>query len=120
MNRIDHSISLHPYFKIRPGKTDEVKSLLREFVTRTATELQVLYYEFTLSDDIVFCREAYSDAEGALAHLANVGDLLSRMLTLCDIVRLEIHGPSTELEKLKGPVGNLNPVWFAYECGIRA
>ena len=120
MNQIDRSVSLHPYFKIHARKADEVKSLLREFVTRTTSEEKVLYYEFTLSEDIVFCREAYTDAEGALAHLANVRDLLNRMLTLCDIVRLEIHGPSTELDKLKGPVGNLNPVWFTYECGIRA
>ena len=40
------------------------------------------------------------------------------MLTLCDVVRLEIHGPAEELEKLKGPVGALNPIWFAYQCGV--
>ena len=118
MNRIERSVSLHPYFKVRPGQMDSVKALLREFVARAQSEDKLLYYEFTISGDIVFCREAYVGAEGALAHLANVGKQLDQMLKLCEVVRLEIHGPADELEKLKGPVGAFNPTWFTYECGV--
>lgn len=118
MNPIERSVSLHPYFKVHPGKMDAVKPLLREFVARTTTEEQALYYEFTISGDIVFCREAYVGADGVLAHLTNVGALLDKMVTLCDVARVEVHGPAEELEKLKGPMGKLNPTWFAYECGM--
>lgn len=119
LNRIECSVSLHPYFKVRPGNMDAVKKLLREFVAATATEEKALFYEFTISGDVVFCREAYLGAEGTLAHLANVGPLLDRMLTLSDVVRLELHGPAAELEKLKGPLGKFNPAWFTYECGLK-
>ena len=118
MNRIARSVSLHPYFKVRPGQMAAVRALLREFVAKAQSEEKLLYYEFTINGDIVFCREAYAGAEGALAHLANVGAQLDQMLKLCEVVRLEIHGPADELEKLKGPVGAFNPQWFAYECGV--
>ena len=118
MNRIERSVSLHPYFKIHDGQMNSVKALLREFVARAATEDQVLYYEFTLNGDIVYCREAYTSAAAVLAHVANVGAQLDRMLTLTDLLRLEVHGPAAELEQLKEPMGKLNPSWFVYECGV--
>lgn len=119
MNSIEQSVSLHPYFKVHAGQLDAAKALLREFVAKTTTEKKVLYYEFTLNGDEVFCREAYVDAEGVLAHLTNVGAELDRMLTLSSLTRLEIHGPAAELEKLKGPLGGLKPAWFTYECGVQ-
>ncbi len=119
MKSIECSVSLHPYFKIRPGQHDAAQALLREFVATTASEDRMLYYEFTLNGDIIFCREAYVGAEGVLAHLTNVGALLKRMESVADLTRLEIHGPAEELEKLKGPLATLNPAWFTYQCGVR-
>lgn len=112
------STSLHPYFAIKAGRLPEVQGLLSEFVAQTATEEGVLHYEFTISGDVVFCREAYLNADAVLAHLANVGPLLDRMLGLAELVRLEIHGPAAELEKLRAPLSALNPTWFTYECGV--
>lgn len=118
MKTLERSVSIHPYFKVHAGQLDAVKTLLREFVAKTSTEEKALYYEFTVNGDEVFCREAYVGAEGALAHLTNVGALLERMLTLATLARLEIHGPAAELAKLRGPLGKLNPAWFTYECGM--
>lgn len=120
MNRIERSVSLHPYFKVRPGNMNSVLALLREFADKTTAESQVLYYEFTVNGDEVFCREAYTSAEGVQAHVANVGALLQRFMALADLTRFEVHGPAEELEKLKGPLGVLNPTWFVYQCGIPA
>lgn len=111
------TVSIHPYFKVHPGQLEAVLALLPRFVARTATEAKCRHYEFTINGDEVFCREAYADAGGALAHLENVGDLLGEMLKLADLARLEIHGPAAELEKLKGPMAELNPAWFTYACG---
>jgi quinol monooxygenase YgiN len=118
MNRIEKSVSLHPYFLVNPGRMAEVKALLREFVARSAEESGSLYYEFTINGDTVFCRESYISAEAVLTHLTNVDDLLQRMLTLATVSRVEVHGPAAELDKLRGPLGGLNPGWFAYECGV--
>jgi quinol monooxygenase YgiN len=119
MKAIERSVSLHPYFKVQPGKMDEARALLREFVAKTTPEAKMLYYEFTVNGDEVFCREAYLGAEGVLAHLDNVGKLLEKMLTISKLIRLEIHGPGEELDKLRGPLGALNPAWFVYECGVQ-
>ncbi len=115
---ITSPVSLHPYFKVHAGKLDAVKALLPAFVEKTATEQKVLNYEFTMNGDEVFCRESYQDADGTLAHLSNVGDLLAEMLKNADLIRLEIHGPEAEIEKMREPLANLNPTWFVRVCGL--
>ena len=111
-------VSIHPYFKAHPGKLEEIKALLPEFVTKSATEEKILQYDFTVHNDEIFCRESYQDSAGVLAHLSNVGALLNQMLTMADLIRIELHGPAGELEALKEPLASLNPAWFAVECGI--
>ena len=111
-------VSIHPYFKVHAGKMDAVQPLLRAFVAKTQGEKNCLWYDFTLDGDTVHCREAYVGAEGASAHLDNVGTLLDEMLTLSDLVRLELHGPAAELDKLRPRCGPLNPAWFVYQCGV--
>jgi hypothetical protein len=112
------AVSIHPYFKVHPGKLDAAKALLPAFVEKTKTDPARISYEFTISGDVVFCREAYRDAAGALAHLENVGALLGDMLNISELIRLEIHGPANELEKLKGPLAEFKPTCFTYECGV--
>ena len=112
------SVSLHPYFRVQPGRLEAVRALLPEFVAKTRREPANLYYGFSLNGDEVFCREAYSDAEGVLAHLANVGPELERMLSMATLVRVEVHGPAAELDKLRKPLGGLSPAWFACDVGV--
>src|SRR5688572_3292170 len=119
MSHPSNVVSIHPYFKVHPGKLAEFKARLPLFVEKSATEEKNLYYDFTINGDEVFCREAYVGAEGALAHLANIGAMLAELLKIADVTRIEIHGPAAELEKLKGPLANFKPVWFVYECGVK-
>ena len=105
-------VSLHPYFKAHPGKLEAVKAGLPRFVDKTATEKENLFYAFTSNGDEVFCREAYESAEGLLAHLENVGALLAEALKISDLIRVEVHGPAQELDKLRGPLAHLKPSWF--------
>jgi hypothetical protein len=111
-------VSLHPYFKAKADKLEAIKALMADFVGRTATENDRLFYDFTMNGDEFFCREGYTGAAGALAHLDNVSALLGEMAKLADLERLEIHGPAAELDKMKPLLGNLNPMWFARECGL--
>jgi quinol monooxygenase YgiN len=108
-------VSLHPYFKVHPGKLETVKAGFPQFVDKTATEKENLFYGFTSSGNEIFCREAYAGADGVLAHLTNIGTLLAEMLTMADLTRVEVHGPAAELEKLKKPLAHLNPKWFTLE-----
>jgi quinol monooxygenase YgiN len=111
-------VSLHPYFKTHPGKLEAAKSVFAQFVDKTATEEDNLFYGFTVNGDEIFCREAYESAEGLLAHLQNVEAPLAEMLTVADLIRVEVHGPAEELEKLKAPLAHLNPVWFTLETSV--
>jgi|ERR1700730_1198400 quinol monooxygenase YgiN len=106
-------VSLHPYFKVHPGKMDAIKAMLPRFVEKTATEKAVLFYEFSMNGDELFCREAYENAEGLLAHLDNVGALLAEAMKVADLARIEVHSPAAELEKLKKPLAHLKPKFFA-------
>jgi len=58
-----------------------------------------------------FSAADYADIEGILTYLDNVGGLLAEILSMADLTGIEVHGPATELEKLKNL--HLNPAWFA-------
>jgi hypothetical protein len=116
MSALSNFVSLYPYFKVHPGKLEVVKAGFPRFVEKTATEKENLFYGFTVNGDEMFCREGYETAEGVLAHLDNIGALLTELLTMADLTRLEVHGPAAELEKLKAPLAHLNPKWFTLEA----
>ena len=86
--------------------------MLPEFIAKTREEKQNLFYEFTINGDEVFCREGYVNAEALLEHLGNVQAMLEVALTMAELIRVEVHGPAAELEKLKEPLAHLSPAWF--------
>jgi quinol monooxygenase YgiN len=112
MDRLSGFVSLHPYFKVPPDKMPLLKAILPEFAGKTRNEAGNLFYEFTINGDEVFCREGYVNAEALLAHLDNVGAMLAEALKMADLIRLEVHGPAAELQKLREPLAHLHPVWF--------
>lgn len=117
MSARSNFVSLHPYFKVHPGKLETLKAALPGFIEKTATEEKNLFYEFTINGDVVFCREGYVDAEGLLVHFDHVGAMLAEALKIADLIRIEVHGPAGELEKLKGPLAHLKPAFFVIESG---
>lgn len=120
MSKLARFVTLHPYFKVHPGKLEEFKAGFSAFVEKTKTEPKNLFYGFSVKGDEIFCREGYVDAEGLLAHLDNVGALLAEALKIADLVRLEVHGPAAELEKLRAPLADLKPSWFEVAAEVGA
>jgi quinol monooxygenase YgiN len=115
----DKCVTIVPYFKVHSGKMQELKALCEQFVEKSSTEKGCLYYGFSFDGDAVHCREGYRDADAALEHLTNVGALLTQLLNITDLVRLEIHGIESELAKLHGPLAQMKPQYFVLECGFR-
>jgi quinol monooxygenase YgiN len=115
----DKCCSIAPYFKVFSGKREAFKELCEQFIEKTNEEPKCLYYGFSFDGEQVHCREGYEDAEGVLAHLNNVGSLLEEALKIADLTRLEIHGPETELAKLREPLTHLKPQFFILEYGFR-
>ena len=111
-------VSIHPYFKIHPGKMNEFLEICEKFTAATSTESGCLWYDLTKSGDVIHCREAYEGAEGLLAHAENVNSIIGDALGISDLIRLEIHANSDEIAKLKEPFADLNPEYFEYQLGI--
>jgi quinol monooxygenase YgiN len=112
MSTLTKFVTLHPYFKVHPGKMEEFTGTFPVFAEMTRKEPKNLFYEFSVKGDEVFCREGYADAEGLLHHLQNIGAVLAHGLKIADLVRLEVHGPGAELDKLREPLAHLKPEWF--------
>ena len=115
----DTCCTIVPYFKVHEGQLENFKNGCGAFVEKTAGEPKCLYYGFSFNGDEAHCREGYTDAEGVLTHLDNVGELLQQALEIADLTRLEIHGPESELARLREPLANLNPTFFVLEYGFR-
>ena len=115
----DKCCSIAPHFKIVNGQITSFKNLCEQFVARSSKEEKCLYYGFSFNGDEAYCREGYEDAAGLLAHLDNVDDLLKKALDIAEIVRLEIHGPEQELQKLYEPLAQFKPQFFILEYGFR-
>lgn len=115
----DTVCTLVPYFTVQEGKLEEFKALGEQMVERTKSESDVCFYGFSFSGQRAHCREGYQGAAGILAHLENVDELLKKALGIASLDLLEVHGPASELEKLKEPLKGLNPTYFAMETGFR-
>ena len=112
MDRLSRFVSLHPYFRVPPDKMNALKEVLPEFLAKTRNEAGNLFYEFSINGDEVFCREGYVNAEALVEHLGNVKAMLDVALTMAELIRVEVHGPAAQLEKLREPLAHLNPAWF--------
>lgn len=119
MATTDKCCTVVPYFKAHAGKMNAFRVLCERFVERASKEGKCLYYGWSFDGDQVHCREGYTDAEGVLTHLDNVGTLLAEALTIADLTRLEIHGPEAELARLRGPLAEFKPQFFVLEYGFR-
>lgn len=115
----DKCCTIVPYFKVQSGKLDAFKKLCEQLVEKTSTEPKCMYYGFSFAGDPAHCREGYADAEGALAHLENVGTLLQESMKIAELTRLEVHGPAEELAKLRQPMAEMQPQFFTLEFGFR-
>ena len=99
-------VSIHPYFKIHEGKEEQVKALLPAFIAKVEEEEAALYYDFTMNGDELFCREGYVGAEGALAHVENVGPELDQLFQLVEITRIEYMDRPLSWRSSRSPLEN--------------
>ena len=109
---------LLPYFKVHSGKLDAFRKLCERFVEKTSQEPKCINYGFNFDGDQIRGYEVFSDAEGLIAHLGNVGPLFQEALTIAD-VSLDVTGPEQELVKLRPALVNFNPQFFVLEYGFR-
>jgi quinol monooxygenase YgiN len=117
----DRCVTIQPYFEVKDGEMDDVRGYLERLVGLTRSEPACLYYGFSICGNRVHCREGYTDAAGALAHLENVGSLLQELLGTgkAELADLQIHGPEQELAKMREQLTELGPSYWVLEYGFR-
>ena len=115
----DACCTLVPYFEVNEGQLEAFKALGPQFVAKTRNEPGCVHYAFSFDGMNAHCREGYDDAAAMLAHLDNVGALLGEALKVAKIVRLEVHGPAAEIDKLRAPLAGLKPQFFELAEGFR-
>jgi len=120
----DTACHLYPYFDLKD--TTKFKQIWRDAYGATVNaveEEKMVAYAFVFKDDgsMALCREAYEDASGVLNHLGNVDAALKAVLEpdVANLHRLELHGPASEIEKLKPALEPLGCKFFVSEWGYR-
>ncbi|ESP90243.1 MULTISPECIES: putative quinol monooxygenase [Pseudoalteromonas] len=112
-------VSTKPYFEIPDKHVAEFLEFCDKFIAKTANEPKCMHYIFSFDGNKGHCQECYEDAEGVLAHLQNIDELNRQAMHLATIFRYEVHGPKSELDKLRGPLAFLNPIYYETRCGFR-
>jgi quinol monooxygenase YgiN len=117
----DRCVTIQPYFTVKEGAMDDVRPYLEKLVELTRAEEACLYYGFSICENRIHCREGYTDAAGALAHLENVGPTLQKLLGsgTAELTELQVHGPATELATMREPLADLQPSYWVLEYGFR-
>src|SRR5271165_1023582 len=119
MATTDTCCVIAPYFKVKSGQMAAFKKFCEKFVELAKPEPGCLYYGFAFDGDLAFCREGYVNADALLAHVKSVTPTIMEALKISELVRVEIHGVESELAKLRGPLADLKPQYFALEYGFR-
>jgi hypothetical protein len=114
---------LYPYFKLK--QPEEFKKIWYGAFPETkanqeAEKSHQYAFSFESTADVASCRESYGDAEGILLHLKNVDVPLKAVLNgPADLLRLEVHAPASEIEKLKPALEPLGCQFFTTRWGFR-
>ena len=115
----DSMVTAHPYFRLNAEEFQTFLSLEKQFIETTEHEPDVMYYGFSTQQDgditVVFCREAYPNAEALMAHIGNVLHLLQQLKPL---EKIEIHGNATEIDKLREFCKPFNAQFFILRSGF--
>jgi len=113
-----NSVSINPYFRITEANRAACNEMLTQFCELVSSEAGCLFYNFTFNNDVLCCREAYTDAAAVAAHLENCGAALGQFVQIAELFRIEVHGPAEELDKLRETFASMNPEYFILDCGV--
>merc|ERR1711959_60409 len=123
MGENDSVCHLYPYFKLRqPEKFKEIwYGAFPDTKANQAAEKSYQYaFSFEPTTDVAPGRESYGDADGILLHLKNVETPLKAVLNgPAELLRLEVHAPASEVEKLRPALEPLGCQFFTTGWGFR-
>lgn len=83
---------------IKPGRLEEFKRAAQALFERTQSEPGCLRYDYFISDDGTrnINIEVFEGADGFVAHMDNVRDLVPALNDAADIVRIDVVGDDSD------------------------
>jgi len=112
-------MTIQPTFTIKDWEA--ARPVMDKFVELTKSETGCVYYGWTKVGDKLFCREAYGEATGVLAHIDNVGATFGAFLEsgAATLDKIELHGPKEELEKCKTVFDAFGTAYWEIDSGFQ-
>ncbi|CAN5614002.1 hypothetical protein BH11BAC5_BH11BAC5_19130 [soil metagenome] len=85
-------------FSLQDGQQDTFKKLAGQAIEQTKKEPGTLNYQayFNQDESKFFVMEQYADSPAAMQHLNNVTPILTELLQISSVSRLEVFGPMAE------------------------
>ena len=82
---------------------EKAKPIMEDFISRTKTEEGCTYYGWTREGNTLKRREMYVDGAAINAHLENVGECITALLSpgVATLDSIDIQGPADQLELVK-------------------
>ena len=112
-------LTIQPTFTVQDWSKAE--PIMAEFTDKTSKESNCIYYGWTRSGDKLFCREAYSSANGVLEHLENVGPCVDKLLGdgIATLDRIELHGPMGQVQPCKETMNGFGTIYYNVDSGFQ-
>ena len=108
MKRLDSCISVYPAFKIKDGKEEEIRALLRVIIGRAEDEPATEIFSMAYAGNKLFLRESYTNIEGFKAHLDSVSDIISDFFGMLELETLHVIAPEGAAEEMKSLMNSMN------------
>ena len=99
-------VTWHPYFTV--SDWTRARAAMEGMLAVARKEASTcMYYGFTVSGDQLFCRAAYSDSAGIIAHFEAAGQYLDQLTddAVATVDEISLHGPADELEACRVAFG---------------
>jgi len=110
-NAANSTVSVNVYWDIK-DYLEFIKGVY-DFQELTKQETEIRYYGFAMTGETAVCKEGYDSAQGFLTHLENVKEPFQAALRSATVSHIEVHGPASENEKLRGPLKDFKATFYS-------
>lgn len=108
MKRLDQCISVYPAFRIKAGKEQEIRALVKVIIGRAEHEPGTEIFSMAYVGNRLFLRESYTNIDGFKAHLDAVSDIINDFFGMLELETLYVTAPAEAADEMKALMHSMN------------